>query len=466
MPNDDKPLTIDMTKKTVLLFLSLFVLTVSYGQTKQEQQTIKAIDDLISSRLNKISPGCAVLISRNGQVFYQKAFGTADIELNVPTQPNMVFRIGSITKQFTAIAILQLTEQGKISVQDSLQKFITDFPSKGHAITIENLLTQTSGIPDYLNLDFNIPNPFRIDFTPKQIIDSLKNLPLEFVPSSKFAYSNSNYFLLGYIIEKVSGQTYAEYVKQNIFKLLGLTNSYYDNPNEIVPNRAKGYEKADNKYYNADFISMAGFYSAGALLSNTEDLYKWNKALISNKLLKKETLDKAFQPYKLTNGKLSEYGYGWFIRNLEGSKTIEHGGSIFGFRAEEIYMPNEDLFVVGLFNCRQPNTDEQELCYDITRIMLGKSLAKEIIPEGKILKDYVGTYELEGNPSRKIILAKEKDFLVMNLVGQGLVLIIFQSETKFRIKGVAATGEFIKENGVTTKMIVQQNGEYVWRKIN
>ncbi|HEX5153081.1 MAG TPA: serine hydrolase domain-containing protein [Parafilimonas sp.] len=454
-----------MARNIALLFFSLFPLTVIFGQSKQDKQTVKLIDELISKRLDKISPGCAVLISKNGQILYNKAFGIADIELNVPTQPNMVFRIGSITKQFTAVAILQLVEQGKLSLKDSLQKFVTDFPSKGHTITIENLLTQTSGIPDYLNLEFNISNPFRIDFTPKQIIDSLKNQSLEFIPSSRFAYSNSNYFLLGYIIEKVSGKKYQEYLSQNIFTPLGLTNTYYDNPTQIIPNRVKGYEKIDKKYYNADFISMSGFYSAGGLMSNTEDLYKWNSAINSYTLLKKETLDKAFQPYKLTDGKLSKYGYGWFIRNLDGSKTIEHGGSIFGFRSEEIYLPNENIFIAGLFNCRQLNNDEQELSYDLARIMLRKPLVKDIQLADSILDSYVGTYQLTDNPNRTIVITKEKDFLLANAVGQGSLPIMFQSETKFILKGVDAKCEFIKENGQTTKIFIQQNGEFIWKKI-
>lgn len=453
-----------MTKKTVLIFLSIFALTRSYGQT--DQQLNKSIDSLIAAKLSKISPGCAVLIAKDDNIIYQKAFGIADLELNVPMKSGMVFRIGSLTKQFTAVATLQLIEKRKISLSDSIQKFFADFPAQWYTITIENLLTQTSGIPDYLNLEFNVPNPFRIDFPVSQIIDSLKKLPLEFAPSSKFAYSNSNYFLLGYIIEKVSGQTYAEYLRQNIFIPAGLTHTYYDNPFKIIPNRVKGYEMEDSKYRNADFISMSGFYSAGALMANTEDLYKWFKALLNYQIIKKETVDKAFQPYKLTDGKLSEYGYGWFLRTLEGSKTIEHGGSIFGFRAEEIYLPSEKLFVTGLFNCRQRNNDEQELCYDIARIALGKPLYKEVAPDEKTLADYVGTYELKGNKSRKITVTKEGNGLVISSAGQGTTQILFQSEGKFSIKGVTATGEFIREGGMITKMVIQQNGEYIWNKVS
>jgi CubicO group peptidase (beta-lactamase class C family) len=368
-----------MPKKIYFLFLALLLsLTFSFAQSKQEKKLIKRIDELITSRLNRISPGCAILISKNGQIFYQKAFGIANLELNVPAKPDMIFRIGSITKQFTAISIFQLVEQGRISLNDSIQKFIKDFPPKGQTITIENLLTQTSGIPDYLGLELNLPNPFRIDISTKQIVDSIKKQQLIFTPFSKFEYSNSNYFLLGYNIEQVSGLSYAEYLKNNIFHPIGLKNTYYDQPAKIIPNRANGYEKTDTSYSNADFISMSTFYSAGALMSNTEDLNKWNNALYNGKILKKETIEKAHQSFKLSDGKLSEYGYGWFIRNIDESKTIEHGGNIFGFREEEIYLPHENIFVTGLFNCRQSNNDEQELCYDIVKLMLGKPLIKEI----------------------------------------------------------------------------------------
>ncbi|HMI79503.1 MAG TPA: serine hydrolase domain-containing protein, partial [Ferruginibacter sp.] len=211
-----------MKKQNCLLLLSVFLFSASFGQSKLEKQLTKTIDELITTQLENISPGCAVLVAKNGKIVYQKAFGTADLELNVPMQPTMIFNIGSITKQFTAVCILQLAEQGKIALTDSLQKYIPAFPSNGHLITIENLLTQTSGITDYLNLDVSIPNPFRIDWTTKQIIDSLKTLPLEFSPNSKFAYSNSNYFLLGHIIEVASGKSYQEYLKQNILTQLGL----------------------------------------------------------------------------------------------------------------------------------------------------------------------------------------------------------------------------------------------------
>lgn len=177
----------------------------SYGQNTQIE---KQLDGLLAEQFKQTEPGCEVLVAKEGQVIYKKAFGSADLELNVAIAPDMVFNLASITKQFTAVAILQLVEQYKISLQDSLQKFIADFPSKGHTITIENLLTHTSGIKDYMQI--NYPNLYmeRWDFTPKQLIDSFKNYPLEFEPGTKFSYSNSGYYLLGYIIQKVTGKSY------------------------------------------------------------------------------------------------------------------------------------------------------------------------------------------------------------------------------------------------------------------
>lgn len=299
---------------TILLFISFFSISCA-AQNKQDKKVTESLDRLIAERLTDLAPGCAVLVGQKGKIIYDKGFGAANIELAVPMRPEMIFRIGSMTKQYTAIAILQLIEQGKISLQDSIQKFIKNFPYKGKTITIENLLTHTSGIKDYEQLDAHIPNAIRIEFPVKQIIDSLANLPLDFIPSAKFSYSNSNYFMLGYIIEQVSGKTYKDYLHENLFMPAGLSNTFYDSPTQIISNRASGYTKDSTSYKNVDYISMSLVYSAGALLSKVSDLFKWHQALYSYKLVKKETLEKAFTSFKLTDGKLTEYGYGWFIKD-------------------------------------------------------------------------------------------------------------------------------------------------------
>ena len=256
--------------KSCFLFSTFFLLllTHTYGQGKQDKQLTKVLDEILSGQFKPTEPGCAVLIAKKGQIIYERGFGSADRELNVPLKPEMIFRLGSVTKQFTAVAILQLMEQGKLSLQDSIQKFIKDFPYKGYKITIENLLTHTSGIKEYTQLD--LPDPFirRKDFTPKQIIDLFKNEPFDFQPGTKFKYSNSGYFLLGYIIESVTNKTYKDFVEENIIKPFGLTNTYYDDASQVIPNRVKGYKKEDAIYENADYQSTTILFAAGALISN------------------------------------------------------------------------------------------------------------------------------------------------------------------------------------------------------
>jgi CubicO group peptidase (beta-lactamase class C family) len=457
-----------------VLFASLLILTISsIAQSKQDKQLIKNLDQLIGEKYNALAPGCAVLVAKNDQVIYAKAFGTANLELNVPLRADMVFRIGSLTKQFTAVALLQLVEQGKISLHDSLQTFVKGFPYKGHTITIENLLTHTSGIADYETLDFHIPNAIRIDFPPKLLIDSLSKLPLEFVPGTKYQYSNSNYLLLGYIIEQASGKSYKAYLQEHIFQPAGLSNTYYDNPTQIIKNRVSGYTKDSSGYRNADYISLSQVSSAGALASNVEDLFKWHRALYSYKLLRKETLQKAFTPFKLLNDSVSEYGYGWFIRSWKGSPAIGHGGAIDGFRSMETYFPEQNIFVVALFN------SDDDGCFNlfenIMDVVVGKSLSiayKDVEVADSVLNTYVGTYVSAEMPSStdSIKIYKEGNRLycdLSNKTGMHMQLVA-QSPTLFYfpiIKRVPTTIEFLVANGNVQKAYWTQEKKHELKRV-
>jgi CubicO group peptidase (beta-lactamase class C family) len=360
-----------MKKAKLLIFVILFSVPLC-SQISSGRQLSKKIDELIARSYQSIAPGCVVLVSKKDKLIYEKGFGKANIELNDLLRPEMLFRIGSITKQYTAIAILQLIEQGRILLQDSLQKFIEGFPHKGSTITIENLLTHTSGIVDYEVLDFHVPNAIRIDFPPKQIIDSLAVLPLAFIPGTQYRYSNSNYFLLGFVLEKVTGKSYKTYMKENIFTPLGLSETCYDSPEEIIKNRVFGYTKGTMGYQNAGYLSMNQVFSAGALLASARDLFKWHQALYAYKVVKKETLDKAVAPFQFSDGKLSEYGYGWFIKEFRGNKLIGHGGAIDGFRSMEAYLPEQDIFIAALFN--SDNDGFFPLFENIISLVAGRSL--------------------------------------------------------------------------------------------
>ena len=425
----------------------------------------RSLDSLFTQKFKPAEPGCAVLVAKAGQVIYKKAFGSAHLELNVPLSADMVFRLASVTKQFTAVAVLQLVEQAKIGLKDSLQKYIPDFPHKGSAITIENLLTHTSGIRDYMQIDFsNNTNMERWDFEPKELIDSFKHYPLQFQPGTKFSYSNSGYYLLGYIIEKVSGKTYQKYVHDHILSPLNLSHSYFEIDGVIIPNRVNGYRKNGPQYTNADYWSPAISYAAGGLLSNTQDLFDWFQALLSNKLLKKETLEKAFTPFKLANGSLLSYGYGWYVYPSGNAKSIEHAGIMNGFTSNQIYYPDKDVFIALLFNNQDAATDE--ISKTVSEIVLGQSLEKSIKIGDDILNRYVGTYALSTDAKRTIVITKKDAALWAKVSGQQTFEIIFQGETKFGLKSIKdIAGEFINENGKVTKLVVEQNGRFEWNKI-
>ena len=449
-----------MYKPLSLVLIILLTVASSFGQDKKIE---KKLDELLTKQFKQDEPGCEILIAKHGQIIYKKAFGSADLQLNVPLSTDMVFNIASITKQFTAVAILQLAEQGKISLQDSLQKFVPDYPSMGFAITIENLLTHTSGVKDYMQIDF--PNPYmeRWDFTPKQLIDTFKNYPLEFAPGTKFLYSNSGYYLLGYIIEKVSGKRYQTFVEENLLKPLRLTHTYFDSAGIVIPKRVNGYRKDDSGFKNEDFWSPTIEYSAGGLISNAEDLLKWHNGLYSYQILRKENLEKAFIPYHLKDGSETDYGYGWYLKSSNGIKSIEHQGGIPGFKSNEIFYPEEDVFIAVLCNSGAAAIDE--ISIKVSNIVLGKTLQTDVKVDTKFLDNYVGIYRLSIDNNRTIEIVKEKDHLIAKVSGTEIIPLIFQSDTKFQFKNLLdANCEFVTENGRVTKFNVTQNGHYEWIK--
>lgn len=460
-------------KKAISLFIICYlILTYTYGQTDQDNQLGKSIDSLVMEQVKPNEPGVAILIAKKGKIVYEKAFGSANLELNVLLQPDMIFQIGSITKQFTAIAILQLLEQGRISLQDSVQKYIKDFPFKGYTITIENLLTHTSGIKDFMSIDHPGQNVLRWDFTPQQLIDHFKNAPLEFIPCSKYNYTNSGYVLLGRIIETVSGKSYNDYLLENVIQKAGLKNTFFANADTVIPKRVSSYTRDRGFYDNSDYLSTSLGFGCGDLLSNVGDLFKWNTALVNGNLIKKETLEKAFTPYKLSNGTYTTYGYGWFIDNVTGVKRIHHEGQFNGFVAEEKYFPIEDIFVATIANVKSPedktdfSSNRYKLYKNISLLAIGKQLQKSVTVNSSVLDKYVGVYQLTTAKKRLITITKQGDHLMGELAGQGTVKLLFETDTKFSFEGLTnATCEFVNENGKATKIIISQGGHFVWQKI-
>ncbi len=336
--------------KTSLRLLLCLIFSIIIPFSVSAQRDPAPYDSLLQSVFPKDGPGGAVMISKAGQVLYQKAFGMANLELNVPMATDKVFRLGSVTKQFTAVCILKLAEEGKLSLEDELTRFIPDYPVMGKNITIAQLLSHTSGVKNYTGLPVFNENLKRQDLSPQELIKLFKDQPLDFDPGSNNRYSNSGYILLGYIIEKLSGKSYGEYVQENIFKPLGMNSSYYDQRTEVIPGRISGYRKGSDRYENSEFLSMTLPYAAGSLLSTTGDLLKWYDGLAAGRVISRASLEKAQTSHKLPNGKETGYGFGWAVGNIQGSKSVMHNGLVNGFFADVIYLPEQQILVTVLSN--------------------------------------------------------------------------------------------------------------------
>lgn len=359
----------------------------------------------VASRYYKANePGATILVTRDGKPILRRAYGMADLEQGVPMRPGRVLEIGSITKQFTAIAILQLVEQGKIGLGDEITKFLPDYPTQGKKITIEHLLTHTSGIQDMTEMP-SFPSTMRTDVTPQELIDRFKNEPMGFTPGTKWQYDNSGYVLLGAILEKVSGESYGDYLQKHVFPRAGLTNTRYCDLAAIIPGRARGYEKEDGHYVNADYLSMTLPFAAGALVSTVDDLAKWTDAIATGKVVSPALVQRAWTSAKLDDGSATGYGYGWIVGNAFGTRVIQHDGSINGFASAELWMPEKKVFVAVLSNLGSGGTDVTFVANQLASYAIGRPFDPVAItlPTEK-LQEYTGVYRLDEKTIRTISL--------------------------------------------------------------
>lgn len=396
-------------KQTIVLLcilLSINRICAQSANVKNDQITQK-LNDVMDVTFNKDGLGGVLLVARHGTIVYEKAMGKANMELNVPLSPDNVFRIGSITKQFTAVAILQLVEKGRLGLDDDITKFLPDYPTNGYHISIANLLSHTSGIKDMTEIAGLSSDIRRRQNSPADLIKLFKDQPMEFPPGTRYQYSNSNYVLLGYIIEKLSGESYEKYINEHIFAPLGMSHSYYDSAEKVIPNRVSGYmQRQGDTVVNAQYLDPSYAYAAGALIMTVGDLFKWHTGLYKYTILKKESLDKAFTPFTLSNGQKTKYGFGWALDSLGTYAAIQHSGSINGFSAYEIYLPAEDVFVACFSNRMNISTGQPAM------------LAASIAAEARAVKDiqltdeqmdrYTGVYKFKlDQPSTITILKKD-----------------------------------------------------------
>jgi CubicO group peptidase (beta-lactamase class C family) len=400
----------------------------------------------------------SVLVARGNEVLFSQGYGYANLEWDIPNAPNTKFRLGSITKQFTAASILLLEERGKLSVASPVKKYLPDAPAAWDQITVFHLLTHTSGIPNFTDfLDYRKREPFAT--TSEQLIARFQDRPLEFEPGQKWKYSNSGYVVLTRLIEKITGDSYEKFIQENIFTPLGMKDSGYDSNSAVIAHRAAGYVRAKDAFENAGFIHMSVPQGAGALYSTTQDLWKWTQGLFGGKLLSPASLDKMTTPFK------NDYAFGLVVRSANGHKEIGHGGGIEGFNTALAYYPEDKLTVVVLGNVNGPAPDQ--IAAKLGAVSRGETVKlaserKEIALDPNLLSRYVGAYRLTQGPA--LLITLENNQLFEKLGNQPAFPIYAESETGFFLKVVDAQIEFPKEAGKASQLTLHQNGRAITAK--
>lgn len=328
--------------------LSIWVL-LSLVAASSNAQADK-VDHYVEILLKHINvPGLSLAVVKDGKVIKSKGYGLANVELNVPATPNTVYQWASVTKQFTAAAILLLADDHRLMLDERISIYLTNAPVAWSNVTVRHLLNHTSGIKSYTSLS-GFFKDIRKDFTKEELIGRVRDLPLEFEPGARWSYSNTGYFLLGLIIEKVSGHSYGDFLRERIFGPLQMKTARVNEQFLIIPNRATGYASVSNRWLTSEFVSPTQPFSAGVLTGTIYDLAKWDAALYGDRLLSAANRKLMWTPTRLNNGKTRDYGFGWELGELRGHRYVAHGGGIHGFSTYILRLLDDKLTVIALMN--------------------------------------------------------------------------------------------------------------------
>jgi CubicO group peptidase (beta-lactamase class C family) len=385
----------------------------------------------------------SVLVAKNGKIIFSKGYGMADLEWNVPNSSATRFNIASMTKQFTAASILLLEEREKLRTDDPVKKYFSEAPAAWDKITIYHLLTHTSGISN---------DAARYEPGPPEKLE-LNDAPLNFQPGEQWAYTNLGYIVLGYLVEKISGETYEEFVQENIFKPLEMKDSGLISFVTVIPRRATGYWPGSNGIENAERPDPRYGFSAGALYSSTEDLLRWEEGLFGGRLLTGASLRKMTTPFK------GDYGCGLYVHRINGHLVIEHDGNNIGFNADMAYYSEEKLAVIVLANLN--GTVTGEMTKALAAVAHGEappnpSVHKEIPLSKGVLARYTGTYRFS-NYSLKV--TPEGNHLLVKFENGGTFAVFPESETKFFAKPWPTRFEFSQNGSGEFTVLTRYEGE-------
>jgi CubicO group peptidase (beta-lactamase class C family) len=443
---------------TIFFLLFLCLPSIWAAETPSDKA-----DALLSGLIQTNDPGFAVLVAQDGKILFEKGYGLADREHDVPVTPQTIFRIASITKQFTASAILKLQEEGKLSVNDKLSKYIPNFP-RGDEVTLRRLLTHTSGIHSYTDQPDFLRRVSKATTT-EAIVEEIKKYPYDFDPGAKWSYSNSGYLLLGYIVEKVSGQSYGDFLRNNIFLPLGMTNTGIYRIGLDLPTEAMGYTLGTNGFKRALFWDPSWCGGAGVLSSTVEDLYRWNEGIFNGRLLDAVSLKAAFAPVKASEGQVNwdaGYGFGWFIGHYRGLPEISHAGLMSGFRDYLVRVPDEKFTVAVLVNSSpgRSNIDPMFLARKLATIFLADKFTPLPTVNTNVLpRSYdalTGCYDLWG----VTMTIKKRGTHLFEQIGGGPEREIYaKSDTEFFCERIDVQFTFLKDSsGKAVKVIFHNYG--------
>jgi CubicO group peptidase (beta-lactamase class C family) len=391
------------------IFLFLIVCSSGFAQNITKAD-LNAIDSVMKSYYRPEEPGTSIVVAKDGKIVFSKGYGMANLEQHTPISTASVLRMGSMTKQFTAIAILMLVQKGQLSLDDRLSKFYQEQFKDDHGITIRHLLGHTSGIKDYITIPEVRAYATR-KIKPQDIIAIIAQSPLDFEPGTDYTYSNSGYFILGGILEQITGVPYPEFITKNILQPLKMQHTSYEDPAQIIADRASGYYRRAEGFINAPYIDMSVIFSAGALLTNPEDMVKWDESLYLHSLVNAQYIKMAMEPQQLHNGDHTDYGFGFRMAKVNGVNSIEHGGGIFGFQCYGIRVESAHVYVLVMTNFEGKNKYDVA-CAQAAAIAIGKSYSqnKYLTMSKAELADYTGRFTGKDRLIRSIFVKKDSLF--------------------------------------------------------
>ena len=395
----------------------------------------------------------AVLVARDGEVLLDRGYGFANLEWSVPNDGDTKFRLGSVTKQFTAVAIMLLNERGLVDLDAPVKTYLPDAPAAWDGVTVRHLLTHTAGVPNFTDFD-DYGASKTLPATMDSLIGRFRDRPLDFQPGEGWSYSNSGYILLTAIVEKASGRSYADFVAETLFQPLGMADSGYDSHAAVLPRRASGYAPTARGIVNADYIDMSIPQGAGALYSTTRDLLKWEQGLFGGRLLTPASLALLTTPVR------NQYAFGLAVTQAGGNTTIAHSGGIEGFNTHMAWDPDRRMTVIVLGNLNGPGSDQvagslMALARGETVTLASERQAVAVAPE--VLRSYEGVYELA--PTFAITISVVDGKLMAQATGQDAFELHPESDSRFFLTVVDAQITFTRDDaGAVDGLILHQGG--------